>query len=192
MAGVSPEMIEMAEGEAAGECECERAYGGGGYDEEEDDGFREKRNIKHPYEEKGETKEYEETQHYTEKGLIRIIGRASPLRFWADYADYICKTAKLKEKPPFLSANCVWNPDTLLDAIGSLALIDLPFTAEEHNMKYSGRTLEITTKSNAIIFKKTIKEGSGYSADNNILLAQIVSPEQNPEEILSSKEELVR
>ena len=105
------------------------------------------------------TSEYMETHYYDSK----VIGGADASNhvnfnlFWSDYAQYLVDESKTQ----FVTENFTTMTSQAIQAFLALCIIDLPFQAASqiHNYQSDESTGQtITAGSNAILFKKEIKE----------------------------------
>ena len=87
--------------------------------------------------------------------------------FWLELANYILETGDINT---FVSSNFVYSISNHTESIAALSLLNLPYSSPNHAYKsIGGKGIEITTKDNAILFKKEIKEAEA-DLDTNVLV----------------------
>lgn len=130
------------------------------------------RRTARPLEELGETKEYAETHYYRNTSVREWKNAVTESEFWADYAEFHAAVQSPSTGKPFLTRHFTSNYSKLTDVVGALALLDLPYRADEHGYRtIEGRNLELKAANNLVIFQKEIKESEG-DIRNSILVAQ--------------------
>jgi len=135
--------------------------------------FSEERGIqKRALEELGETKEYCETHYYDDISIKPLRNKVDQTEIWADYCEHCVKLDNQIGSKPFLTFQFITAYHGLTEAVGALALLDLPYNSMDHGFRtMEGRSAELKAVSNLVIFKKEIKESKG-EIRSNILVAQ--------------------
>jgi hypothetical protein len=88
---------------------------------------------------------------------------ASP--FWLDYARY-------DGKGPFLSKNIADASRNFTEMILALAVLDLPFEAGKHDVKFDAGRMTFTPAGPVIAFHEIVEKAAGEAAQSSILLSQ--------------------
>ena len=134
-----------------------------------------KKKKKMAFEEVQSTGEYTETQYYKQVNYVTSGYHVSVNSFWHDYAQYLLQRGDIGGKSFFLSANFTRNIDNQTSSFLTFAILDLPLgEAEPHQYKAGageegGRSMEITTSGNVIMFKKVVQEAP-LEINNDIMV----------------------
>lgn len=111
------------------------------------------------------TMEWAENNYYKlpiQQQLAELI-TVSP--FWVDYAEH--------EGPgPFLSKNLAHASRNFSEMMFALALLDLPFTAGQHDLKFEGTKLTITPAGPVIAFHEEVRPAAPAEKKLPILVSQ--------------------
>jgi hypothetical protein len=146
-------------------------YGGEVIDEYES----KKKKAKMAFEEIQSTGEYTETHYFKQVNYANSKFLVNVNSFWNDYAQFLLNRSEMGGKTSFLSANFTRNADNQISAFLTLALLDLPFSeAKPHQFtagsgEDGGRSMEIKTSGNVIMFKKVVQEAP-LEINNDILV----------------------
>ena len=130
------------------------------------DGYEGKRDSQRGFFQKLEkTKEWAENNYYH----LRIEQQLSTLvkanAFWADYAAH-------EGNRGFLSNNLTDTSRNFPEMMLALAVLDLPFNADEHPIESEGARFQITPKNDIIVFHKEIRESTLAEDRPPILVSQ--------------------
>ena len=96
------------------------------------------------------TKEWVENNYYELPIAEQVAGLITVNRFWVDYAQHAGKA-------PFLSKHLADAANSFAEMMLALAVLDLPFTADEPGKERRNESLAITPKTDAIVFSQEIR-----------------------------------
>jgi hypothetical protein len=102
---------------------------------------------------------YKRPQKEQNKELIKVNA------FWKDFAEH-------ESKKPFLSKNLLFANTHFSEIMLALAVLDLPFRANKHEMVKKGKQCSIKAGSPMIIFHKEILQGELIASNQSILINQ--------------------
>jgi len=102
---------------------------------------------------------YKRPQKEQNEELIQVNG------FWKDFAERDCQR-------PFLSENLMFANTHFSEIMLALAVLDLPFRANKHEMIQKGKQCSIKAGSPMIIFHKEILQGELIGSHQSILINQ--------------------
>jgi len=112
------------------------------------------------------TREWVET-HYYHVPMQQNSPQLVPWsRFWIDFARY-------GKRQDFLSPHIVEAGQTATSAMMALAVTDLPFKAEKHEMSFDGGRMEIKAASPMIAFHEQLEPAELADAESPILVNQV-------------------
>ncbi|MBF0103042.1 MAG: hypothetical protein HQK77_19260, partial [Desulfobacterales bacterium] len=130
------------------------------------DYFMEKRkDAQRFYQKLDKTKEYAENNYYHVLIEHQNADRIKPNRFWLDYA-----TAE--KNKPFFSPHIAEASTNFSEMMLALAVLDLPFTAKEHQTTFTQNKMVLKSASPLIMYSKEIKETTESKANHQILVSQ--------------------
>lgn len=111
-----------------------------------------------------QTKEWAETQFYKVKLADQSTTLIQPNAFWQQFLDAGCE--------PFLPQDLDLPVSTLNEAICALAVIDLPFKADQPEMKIEEGKLVMSGKQQAVVFLESIEASEASDKPQKILVGQ--------------------
>src|SRR5262249_43729791 len=85
--------------------------------------------------------------------------------FWVDYANH-------DGKAPFFSRHFVDSSHNFTEMMFSLAVLDLPFTAGKHDVKFDGAKMTLTAGSPVIAFHEEVRPSGEAKTKLPILVSQ--------------------
>ncbi|WP_372369441.1 hypothetical protein [Candidatus Uabimicrobium sp. HlEnr_7] len=104
-----------------------------------------------------QTEEWVENNYYhvaieKQANLIKVNN------FWHDYARHT--------KGPFLSTNLIEATNSFSEMIIALAVLDLPFSPQDHQVEYNNEKMTLSPGSNVIVFHQEIEKTSAVNNDS--------------------------
>lgn len=111
------------------------------------------------------TKEYVENNYWHLPIAQQNAGLINVSAFWADYAEH--DPAK-----PFRSTHLADASRSFPEMIFALALLDLPFTAEQHDIEYADARMTLKAGSPLVAFHEEIEPTDKVAKDTPILVSQ--------------------
>ena len=123
--------------------------------------------VRQFYQKLDKTQEWAENNYYhlpIEKQTADLI---TVNAFWRDYAE-----RDAKEGGPFRSNNFVEASRSFPEMMFALAVLDLPFKAEEHETEFDKAKMTLTTGSPIVVFHEEIKPSEPVAEQTPILVSQ--------------------
>lgn len=109
------------------------------------------------------TKEWVENNYYQRKIEEQIASLIHVNGFWRDYAAH--------SEGPFLSANFIEATQNFSEMMFALAVLDLPFAANKHQVEYTKQKMTLSPGNSVIVFHQQIQEAT-VKNENSILTRQ--------------------
>jgi hypothetical protein len=123
--------------------------------------------VRQYYQKLDKTKEWAENNYYhlpIEKQTADLITVSA---FWRDYAQ-----REVKKATPFRSRNFAEASRSFPEMMLALAVLDLPFKAEEHESEFDKAKMTLTTGSPIIVFHEEVKPAEPVNEQTPILVSQ--------------------
>ena len=111
------------------------------------------------------TKEWAENNYYHLRIHEQIASLVAPSQFWLDYA-------KHDGKAPFLSRNLADASRNFTEMVLALAVLDLPFEAGKHEVKFDAGKMTLTPASAAIAFHEEVRKADAPDGKVPVLIGQ--------------------
>jgi len=138
----------------------------GGYAYFDADGDR-RGTVRQYYQKLDKTQEWAENNYYhlpIEKQTADLITVSA---FWRDYAE-----RDAKKGVPFRSRNFAEASRSFPEMLFALAVLDLPFKAEEHQSEFDQAKMTLTTGSPIVVFHEEVKPAEPVDEQTPILVSQ--------------------
>ncbi|MFM8250274.1 MAG: hypothetical protein ACKOBW_01620 [Planctomycetota bacterium] len=111
------------------------------------------------------TREWAENNYYQQPLDQRVPGLITVNAFWRDYAQH-------DPAQPFLSKNFAAASRNFSEMMLALAVLDLPFTTPQHEVKFDGRKMTLKAAGPMIVFHEEVKLAQEAAAATPILVSQ--------------------
>ena len=111
------------------------------------------------------TQEWAENNYYHLRIHDQIAALVQPSQFWLDYA-------KHDGKGPFLSRNLADASRNFTEMVLALAVLDLPFEAGKHAVKFDAGKMTLTPASAAIAFHEEVRKADAPDGKVPVLIGQ--------------------
>ncbi|MCA9031128.1 MAG: hypothetical protein KDA66_09990, partial [Planctomycetaceae bacterium] len=121
--------------------------------------------IRQLYRQMDKTKEWAENNYYH----LTIDQQNADLipvsKFWTDYAAH-------NPAEPFVSTNLAEAARNFPDMVLALAVLDLPFKAAEHDVKFNEKQMTFTPTGPVVVFHEEIRPADAPDGNNKVLVSQ--------------------
>jgi hypothetical protein len=126
---------------------------------------REKAAIRQLYRRLDPTMEWAENNYYQLLIQQQLADLVPVSQFWLDYARH-------DGKGPFLSRHLADASRNFTETVFALAVLDLPFEAGKHDVKFDAGRMTFTPASPTIAFHEEVRKATGEAAQTPILISQ--------------------
>jgi len=123
--------------------------------------------VRQYYQKLDKTQEWAENNYYHLPIENQTADLISVSTFWRDYAQ-----RDVRKGTPFRSKNFAEASRSFPEMMLALAVLDLPFKAEEHETKFDKATMTLTTGSPIVIFHEEVKPAEPVAEHTPILVSQ--------------------
>jgi hypothetical protein len=111
------------------------------------------------------TQEWAENNYYHLPIQQQVAALVPPSAFWLDYARH-------DGKGPFLSRHLADPTRNFTEMLLALAVLDLPFEAAKHDVKFDGGRMTLTPAGPAVAFHEEVRSVAGVAGRVPVLLSQ--------------------
>lgn len=126
---------------------------------------RDKAAVRQLYRRLEPTMEWAENNYYQLAIQQQLADLVPVSQFWLDYARH-------EGKGPFLSRNFADASRNFTEILLALAVLDLPFEAGKHDVKFEAGKMTFTPASPVIAFHEEVRKATGEAAQTPILISQ--------------------
>ncbi|MCE9531461.1 MAG: hypothetical protein K8T89_10125 [Planctomycetes bacterium] len=130
-----------------------------------DDAIEKRKAVRQLFRKLDPTQEWAENNYYKKVIQLQVAGLIPAGDFWYDYARH-------DRNSPFLSLNLADASRNFTEMMFALSVIDLPFEAGKHDVKFDGSRMMLTAGSPMIAFHEEVRPADGKNGQIPILISQ--------------------
>jgi hypothetical protein len=124
-----------------------------------------RRDVRQLYRKLDPTQEWAENNYYKLLIQKQVADLVAVNRFWQDYVKHDAKV-------PFLSRHLGEASSNFTEMMFALSVLDLPFEAGKHDVKFAGGGMTLTAASHLIAFHEEVRPATGKGGELQILVSQ--------------------
>jgi hypothetical protein len=124
-----------------------------------------RKDVRQLYRKLDPTQEWAENNYYKLLIQKQVADLVAVNRFWRDYARH-------EGKAPFLSRYLGEASTNFTEMMFALSVLDLPFEAGKHEVKFAGRGMTLTAATPLIAFHEEVRPAQGKGGELQILVSQ--------------------